>query len=254
MSKIIGFCGEKTSGKSTIANVFTLVALQRYNLGSDLKIDAKTGKIIHDGKPVDPNHLNTDIVKQYALADSLKEICVNVLGLDYQGVYGSDDDKSKLTNYYWEDMPGVITNKKTYIAVERLFSNNNWREPSWPWMYHKRGQMSNREVMQFIGSDIFRKINPQVWISCTMRKINMENPEYALITDARFPNEVIAFAKKGTMVGLTKKSKDSDTHISEKVYLEGCKYLIENQDANDVKDLIECIYNTFGKNKDLLSI
>lgn len=254
MSKIIGFCGEKTSGKSTIANIFTLVALQRYSLGSELKIDDKTGKIILNGNPVDPNNLNTNIVKQYALADSLKEICVNVLGLSHAGVYGSDEDKNQLTNYYWENMPGVITNRRVYTVVQKLFDDNNWREPSWPWLFHKRGQMSNREVMQFVGTDIFRKINPQVWVHCTMNKIQLENPEYALITDARFPNEVIAFSKKGTVVGLTKKPPTKDPHPSEQVHLQSCKYLIKNDNAKNVKDLIECIYQTFGKNKDLLSI
>jgi len=254
MTKIIGFCGEKTSGKNTIANIFTLVALQRYNLGENLQMNGSTGKIIMDGEPVHPNRLNSMIVKQYALADALKEICVNVLGLEERCVYGSNDDKAELTDYYWENMPGVITNKRAYTSIEKMFKENNWRESSWPWLFHKKGQMSNREVMQFVGTDIFRKMNSQVWVDCTIKRIARENPEYALITDVRFPNETLAFSKIGTVVGLNKKSGEVDTHASEQINMQNCKYIVKNENAKNVQDLIQCIYETFGKNKDLLSI
>lgn len=254
MSKIIGFCGQKTSGKSTIANIFTLVALQRYSLGSNLQIDGKSGKVMFEGEAVHPNRLNSSIVKQYAIADCLKELCVDILGLEPEGVYGSEDDKSKLSNYYWENMPGVITNKRAYVSIEKMFRENNWRESSWPWLFHKKGQMTNREVMQFVGTDIFRKMDSQVWVNCILKRIKEDNPEYALITDVRFDNEIFTFSKMGTVIGLTKKPPYQDTHTSEKINLQYCKHVIKNENAKNVKDLIECIYTTFGKNKDLLSL
>lgn len=254
MTKIIGFAGEKTSGKNTIANVFSVVALQKYGLGSDLKIDNKSGKIKYKDEYVDANQLNPQIVTCYALADALKEICVDVLGLDHHKVYGTNAQKDELTDCLWEDMPGVITNKRAYTYLEKAFHENKWREPSWPWVYHKKGNMTSREVMQYVGSNIFRKINPQVWIDSCKKRISKDNPEFALITDLRFPNEILVFSKEGVVVGMEKKSASADKHISEQVDLTNCKYLVKNQGAKNVKDLIECMYSTFGKNKDLLTI
>lgn len=119
--------------------------------------------------------------KIYNFADPLKkDICMNILGLTHDQCYGSDNDKNQLTNNYWEGK-----------------------------------QLTAREVMQFVGTDIFRKMQQNVWAAATIYKIQQENPPLAIIADCRFPNEVDAVQKAGGLViRLTRKPFDSD-HASE---------------------------------------
>lgn len=119
--------------------------------------------------------------KIYNFADPLKkDICMNILGLTYDQCYGSDEDKNQLTNNHWDGK-----------------------------------QLTAREVMQFVGTDIFRKMQQNVWAGATILKINNENPPLAIIADCRFPNEVDAVKNAGGLViRLTRKPFNSD-HPSE---------------------------------------
>lgn len=117
----------------------------------------------------------------YNFADPLKrDICMNILGLSYDQCYGSDDDKNSLTKNYWDNK-----------------------------------QLTAREVMQFVGTDIFRKMQQNVWAEATIIKIKKEQPSLAVIADCRFPNEVDAIKRAGGLViRLTRKPFNSD-HASE---------------------------------------
>jgi hypothetical protein len=119
--------------------------------------------------------------KIYNFADPLKrDICMNILGLSYDQCYGSDDVKNSLTNNFWDNK-----------------------------------QLTAREVMQFVGTDIFRKMQQNVWADATILKIKKEKPKLAIIADCRFPNEVDAVKNAGGIViRLTRKPFDSD-HQSE---------------------------------------
>ena len=101
----------------------------------------------------------------YSFADPLKQdICINMLGLTYDQCYGSDSDKNSLTDMLWENIPGYDGDLI--------------------------GPMSAREVMEIIGTNIFRKIKNDVWVQATLNSIKKQNPEIAIIPDCRFPNEV----------------------------------------------------------------
>lgn len=119
--------------------------------------------------------------KIYNFADPLKnDICINILGLTHDQCYGTDNHKNTYTQCYW----------------------NNKR-------------LTAREVMQFIGTDIFRKIKNDVWASATINKIKIDKPPLALIADCRFPNEVdIIKNAGGIVIKLTRNPFDSD-HSSE---------------------------------------
>jgi len=60
--------------------------------------------------------------------------------------------------------------------------------------------MTAREVMQYVGTEVFRKMYHNVWADATIRRIEIEQPLVALITDCRFPNEVEAIQKAGGKV------------------------------------------------------
>lgn len=103
-------------------------------------------------------------IKIYSFADMLKRnVCMNVLGLTYEQCYGTDADKETVTHLCWENMP----------------ENQG-----------KHGFMTAREVMQFVGTDLFRKMYGNVWVDATIRQIKKDKPVIAIAGDCRFPNEV----------------------------------------------------------------
>ena len=117
----------------------------------------------------------------YNFADPLKkDICINVLGLSYDQCYGSDENKNTFTDCYWQD-----------------------------------ARLTAREVMQFVGTDLFRKMKNDVWASATINKIKLEQPKLAIIADCRFPNEVeVVHNAGGLVIKLTRNPYSSD-HDSE---------------------------------------
>lgn len=120
-------------------------------------------------------------VKIYNFADPLKQdVCINILGLTYDQCYGSDDHKNTLTECYW---------------------NNN--------------RLTAREVMQFVGTNVFRQMKQNVWASATINKIRNDNPSVAIIADCRFPNEVEAIKNAGGLVIKLTRNPHNSYHESE---------------------------------------
>lgn len=119
--------------------------------------------------------------KIYNFADPLKkDICMNILGLTYDQCYGDDTAKNTITDIEWNGL-----------------------------------KLTAREVMQFVGTDIFRKMKNDVWASATINIIQKESPKLAIIADCRFPNEVKAIKDAGGLViKLTRNPFNSD-HASE---------------------------------------
>jgi hypothetical protein len=150
--------------------------------------------------------------KIYNFADTLKQdICINILGLTYDQCYGDDHMKNSLTDIKWENLPGY--------------------DPSWNLNeeFDSSGFLTARQVMQIIGTDIFRKLKRNVWAEATLNKIKNENYDFAIIADCRFPNEVDAVrSANGYVIKLTLNPHNS-THLSE-VSLDPDKYSPDNFD------------------------
>lgn len=136
--------------------------------------------------------------KIYNFADPLKrDVCINILGLTYDQCYGTDDHKNTLTQCYWDDK-----------------------------------RLTAREVMQFIGTDIFRKMKKNVWASAIINKILVDDPPLAIIADCRFPNEVKAIKDVGGLVIKLTRNPFNSNHASETALDP------ENYDANNFDLLI----------------
>jgi hypothetical protein len=137
----------------------------------------------------------TKTAKIYNFADLLKKnVCMDVFGLTHDQCYGSDDDKNTITHLKWDNK-----------------------------------FLTAREVMQFVGTDIFRNMDLNVWANATINQIKKESPDLAVIADCRFPNEVDAVKQAGgTVVKLTRNPFNSD-HISETA-LDSNKYSPTNFD------------------------
>lgn len=128
-------------------------------------------------------------IKIYNFADCLKkDICINLLGMSHQQCYGNDDDKNSLTDLEWEGK-----------------------------------KLTARDAMQFIGTDIFRKLKQNIWADATINKIKEEKPKLAIIADCRFPNEVEAVKNAGgivikLMLNPFNSNHDSETALDPKNY------------------------------------
>ena len=218
MTQIIGFAGKKQSGKNTACNFILAMKLaevgicqtSRLNDNGEIEVTDILGEKPADMEwiPFKDPHVDVaklfenelkDYIQLYALANSLKQLAVDILGLKPEQVFGTDKQKNSLTNIRWEDMPGKEAQS------------------------HKPGKMTSREVLQYVGTDFFRKFYPNVWLDSCLRKIEQEAPEIALISDVRFKNEIKGIQKKkGFILGLTRDPyKKGDKHASE-VEIEKC--------------------------------
>lgn len=119
----------------------------------------------------------------YNFADPLKEdICMNMFGLTYAQCYGEDDNKNELVDAYW---------------------NNE--------------QLTARDLMQLVGTDLFRKLNNNVWVNALMNKIKKTNHQIVIVSDCRFPNEVASVKQNGGLVFRLTRNPHESTHISESI-------------------------------------
>jgi hypothetical protein len=141
--------------------------------------------------------------KIYNFADPLKTLCMDILGLEHKQCYGSDTDKNELVNCYWDGR-----------------------------------QITAREVLQLVGTEMFRSLQKNVWSDATIRLIKKENPNLAIIADCRFPNEVEAIKNAGGLIIKLNRNPYHSSHASE-IALDAENYdqqmfnlVIDNSDLN----------------------
>ena len=244
--KILTLSGKKQSGKNTAFNFLlgleiiksslvrgTMTVTNKGQLWvSDLWGDEKFKGILDINRPTESmQRLRAELVdpfiKAYSFADVLKQdVCMGVLGLSREQCYGSDDQKNSATHLRWENMPGIITSSKCEQIVAMLGSESNDLMTNIRDaivgsedlnMIVRDGPMTAREVMQYVGTDIFRKMYGDVWVDSTIRRIQADGSEFAIITDCRFPNEVKATQEAGgKVVRFTRgPAANEDQHESE---------------------------------------
>jgi hypothetical protein len=201
MTLIIGLSARKQGGKGTLAEFLT--ANGGYLFGFKPGFDGYGNYIVEHGTP--------SWVKVYSMAGPLKETCVNVLGLSPRQCYGSDEDKNSPTRYRWEDLPHYTTlvNEARERAWRELLGNG----PSYTVypgfseelgrlssIYTPAGIMTARQVLQEVGTGIFRRMWADVWNQACLRAIRRDNPDVAVIDDIRFPDEADAVLGAGGVV------------------------------------------------------
>lgn len=119
----------------------------------------------------------------YAFASLLKSVCNDVFGTDGILLYGDDAAKNTLTD------------------VRRIDGT---------------GPLTVRQLLQYLGTEVFRAMKPSVWSDALMRLIAAERPDYAIIADCRFPDEVAAVQAAGGRVIRLTRGMDADAHESER--------------------------------------
>ena len=225
-TQIIGFAGSKQAGKDTACNFILATKIAELGISKSSRL-TKTGEIEvtdilnesisgQEWMPFKPPHVDVEglfdkelgkFVKIYSFAQKLKQLCVDVLGLDTDLVFGNDQQKNTKTHIKWDSIKSS-TKKKGYMTV--------------------------REVLQYVGTDMFRGLDPAVWVSACLNQIKKEQPELALVSDVRFENEVKAIqAEEGYVIGLTRSpfKKSKKDHVSETApsqCLDICDTVIDN--------------------------
>jgi len=209
--KILGFAGRKQSGKNTCANLIIGLEMMSLGLTSGFKITPEGKLWVSDilGDNVDncgifdvfsesivmKEFLKAKLdpfVKVYSFADLLKRnVCMEIFGLTSEQCYGTDEQKNSDTDIAWGDIP----TPNTQLQAKKLTA---------------------REVMQYVGTDFFRAINPNIWVDATIRKIKEEGSYMPIICDCRFPNEVSGIQDAGgKVIKLTRGEGSGDSHSSE---------------------------------------
>jgi hypothetical protein len=229
MTTIIGIAGKKQSGKNTSANFFHGKMLKEIGAVKDFTLN-KSGQLLVETS-VSTGQVGwgefdigrkdvafTDYaeenmwpyVKLYSFADALKWMCVELFDIPNECLYGTDEQKNQLQEHLlWENMPGVYVDKLD-------FENGNTDPSELGFVHHSAGKMTAREFMQYFGTNVMRKILPDIWVQNTIKRINRERSKLAIIADVRFPNEVNAILANGGYVIKLNRNSNIDSHESEK--------------------------------------
>lgn len=247
-TKIVAFAGGKGSGKTTSMNFLHGYQLRAYNVIENFSLSHRGDLIIKTdvekeggGTEVSQTYLNVNrkdvdfidwamynvwpFVKKYSFADPLKYMAMSLFGLKEEQVYGTQEHKKQVVPHLrWENMPGIITK-------------------------HAAGPMTVREFLQYLGTDIMRNIDENVWINRCLKDIEEEQPILAVIDDCRFPNEVAAIqAAGGKVIGLTRDTEGQDSHSSENSFKEvwdEMDYILDNGDKS-IEDSCKEILTAFS--------
>jgi hypothetical protein len=133
-----------------------------------------------------------------ALADPIKQISVDYFGVPKDIAWGTQEQKENtLTEWRWEEIPTHMPGVTNYP-----------------------GEMSVRELLQWIGTELFRQnMHNDFWIKATLNLIEGKhsNFKHHVITDVRFPNEIHGVREAGGVnVRMWRKGLTStDQHASE---------------------------------------
>jgi len=215
---IIVLSGKKQSGKNTLANfiigsylvrtnqipsfVITQKGLLKIPLSYDQQpieqpdmsdmsiIEQNMSVIVPEG---DFNNCGFQGIKLYSFAEPLKSFCMEVLGLTYEQCYGTDEVKNTFTACRWNNVSEDIKEKNGRFS----------------------GLMRARAVMQVFGTDMVRTMLNDAWPIATYKKIKKEKMELAIVTDARFPNEIKIGETSAISIRLMRDICRKDSHPSE---------------------------------------
>lgn len=137
----------------------------------------------------------------YPFAHELKKICENLFGLTHEQCWGSNQHKDTKTKFRWSDLP--IDSKKMASLMLRD------SRPS------SSDFLSAREIMQIWGTDIFRRFDEDCWVRSAINRIKSDDMDFAVISDARFKNEIeFALQYDPVVIRLTRNLLDQN-HESE---------------------------------------
>ena len=209
-NKVVAFCGTAESGKTTGANYicgsvlksliggnfdFRLNELGQLLVLSDT-IDAN-GEVFTQYNRLDLDNMDDDFrhwcnyglgdtglwrhCKNYSLAGPLKRSVCDILGLTYEQI---STDKNSETRFTYDNFYNNVDTMGKTILRER----------------GKEKVMTARDVMEILGTKVFKSIYEDCFIDSLIRRINMDNVPLAVVSDVRRKNEVERIQSEGGIV------------------------------------------------------
>lgn len=177
-----------------------------------------------------------------AFAGPLKRMCVEIIGLSHEGVYGTDAQKNQPSHVLWDNMPMNIRLKYATESEPCELLQSMMPIP-------RTGPMTNREVLQVVGSDIFRNLFGQdVWAKAPFRQ-DWHEFDVVIFTDCRFPNEKrVTEEHGGSIIRLERHTGFQDNHISETA-LDGSSFDFKYENNADMESLRAFVQDTLTKLK-----
>ena len=250
--RIIGISGKKRSGKNTCANYVSGMILRSQGVVKDFCLDPNGQLLVQEHEQDDWAVLNLDrkdeefvlfadnllwpYAKCYSFAEPLKMLGIEYFGLSYGAVFGNEEQRAAPTHLQWENMPGVIVTNHDESEYDELYGSlDAWGQAENIVWKDKSGPMSGREFLQFFGTEIGRKMYPQIWVNKTINNILREQSNIAIITDVRFPDEVRAIQEAGGTVLRLTRCPDGDSHESENALnpdvfdWDGFDFIVDNE-------------------------
>jgi hypothetical protein len=131
-----------------------------------------------------------------SFADMLKETIQGVFGINEELLWGDDDKKSLLCNVVWSD------------NIKKMF----------PKYKNKHSNMTVRELLQFLGTDVFRLLfGENVWKDALFRKVAEDSSiQVIILDDCRFNDECDKIIElEGILIRLRRGEDSKDSHESE---------------------------------------
>lgn len=263
---IIGIAGRKQSGKTTVSNYLHGHEMKLHDVVKDFSINNLGNLVVNyvqfddkgkedEGSAVFDLWQQSDdfmnyaqrfiwpLIRGYNFADSLKEICMNLFGLSYDQVYGTDSNKNTITNLLWENMPGVMTPLEWSRRQDGVIAGYN-QHPEFFDIQLNEGPMTARQFMEYFGTDVMKKMYGKVWINNCLNRINHDQSPIAIISDCRFIDEVEEVKNAGGVVINLTRNTQNGSHKAE-TDLDNYKHFdaeIDNQDMT-VQELCNSFLN-----------
>lgn len=202
--KLIAFAGRKRSGKGLLSNAIC-----------DTYIENNPKPII------------------LTIANYLKELCCELLCVDFDTLIEWKDDNTKKFSIKPNERWFNLINKKTQIDINDIKS-----------VIEGKTFTSIRQLLQIIGTDLIRKYQPEWHVNSLIKDIK-ENLEFrdVVIDDVRFPNEKKAIEELGGRVFFIIRPNwfyNITNHISE-TSLKWQDFKSEDIIINDLKAETMCI-------------
>lgn len=122
------------------------------------------------------------IIRSHSFADLLKEVCAVVFGLNKEELYGTDEQKNQLCGVKWESMYKILPHLKPKKKTKKELAEGQEDEV-------RNEYMTNREFMQYFGSDICRELFSDCWSQAFYNRVIGEGFSLTVNTDCRFRSE-----------------------------------------------------------------
>ena len=210
MTQFITLAGQKQVGKDTSANMIKQLISPPWTC-EEVQANPDGYLALKD---------NVHIVH---FADALKKACNVIFGITLQHME-TEEGKRELTLLRWP-YKQIVAELNEYTVWEP--------DPNGAFM-------TVREVLQFVGTELFRnQLNPDVWLNSMFLKPWGEDA-VVIIADARFPNEAALGRENGLLISIERDTGlASDGHKSENALADYTDYHYNINNNGSFDDLRE---------------